>query len=125
MGPLRVGKQVSSYAYELELPASIQLHRVQPVSHLDLVAEDPLQGQVVSPPPPVEVDGEEKYQVSSVEDSRMYRNRLQYLIWWTGYDSLTSEPAKFVNGLQAVDEFHQRYLVKPGPVGNSLGVPRA
>jgi hypothetical protein len=42
---------------------------VQPVSLLDPVAEDPLEGQVVLPPPPGEVDGEEEYQVSSVEDS--------------------------------------------------------
>ena len=46
-------------------------------------------GQRVEPPPSVEVDGEEEYQVSSVADSRIYRNQLQYLIRWTGYDSLT------------------------------------
>jgi hypothetical protein len=103
----------------------MRIHRVQPVSLLDPVAEDPLEGQVVLPPPPVEVDGEEEYQVSSVEDSRMYRSQLQYLIRWMGYDSLTWEPAKFVNGLQAVDEFHKRYPRKPGPLENALGGPRA
>jgi len=60
----------------------------------------------VEPPLSVEVDGEEEYQVSSVEDSRVYRNQLQYLIRWTGYDSLTSEPGQSVDGLQAVEEFH-------------------
>jgi hypothetical protein len=55
----------------------------------------------------------------------MYRSQLQYLIRWTGYDSLTWEPAKFVNGLQAVDEFHKRYPRKPGPLENVLGGPRA
>jgi hypothetical protein len=99
LGPFRVRKQVSPYTYELGLPASIRIHRVQPVSLLDPVAENPLEGQVVLPPPSVEVDGEEEYQVSSIEDSRMYRNQLQYLIRWTGYDSLTWEPAKFVDGL--------------------------
>ena len=99
-------KQVSPYAYELELPASIQIHRVQPVSLLDTVVEDPLVGQQVEPPPSVEVDGEEEYQVSGVEHSRVYWNQLQYLIRWTGYDSLTWKPAKFVDGLQAAEEFH-------------------
>jgi hypothetical protein len=84
------------------------------------VVDDPIEGQVLLPPPPVDVDGEEEYQVSSVEDSRMYRNQLQYLIRWTGYDSLTWEPAKFVNGLQAVDEFHKRYPGKPGPLEDAL-----
>ena len=118
-------KQVSPYAYELELPASIRIHRVQPVSLLDIVVEDPLVGQRIEPPPPVEVDGEEEYQVSSVEDRRVDRNQLQYLIWWMGCDSLTWEPAKFVNGLQAVEESHQWYPTKPGPLDKVLGGPQA
>jgi len=89
------------------------------------VVEDPLQGQGVLPPPPVEIDGEEEYQVSSVEHSRMFRNQLQYLIRWTGYDSLTWEPARFVDGLRAVEEFLQRYPVKPGRLENAPGGPRA
>jgi len=103
---------------------SIQIHRVQPVSILDPVVNDPLRGQRVDPPPRVEVDGEKEYQVSSMEDSRMYRNQLQYLIRWTGYESLTWEPAKFVDGLQAVREFHQRYPRKPGPIGVVLRGPQ-
>jgi len=65
-------RQVSPYAYELESPASIRIHRVQPVLILDMVVEVPIVGQCVEPPPPVEVDGEEEYQVSSVEDSHVY-----------------------------------------------------
>ena len=124
LGPYTVVRKISPYAYELELTTSIRIHRVQPVSLLDPVVDDPLVGQRREPPPPVEVDGEEEYQVSSVEDSRIYRNQLQYLIRWTGYDSLTWEPAKFVDGLQAVEEFHQRYPQKPGPLENVLGGPR-
>jgi len=63
----------------------------------------------------VEVDGEEEYQVSGVEYIRVYRNQLQYLIWWTQYDSSTWEPVKFVEGLQAVGQFHQRSPPKAGP----------
>jgi hypothetical protein len=63
--------------------------------------------------------------VSSVEDSQIYRNQLQYVIRWTGYDSLTWEHSKFVDGLQAVEEFHQRYPRKPGLLENALGGPRA
>ena len=88
------------------------------------MAEDPLEGRRINLPPPVEVNCEEEYQLSSVEDSRIYRNQLQYHICWTGYDSLTWEPAKFVEGLQAVGEFHQRYPRKSGPLGNVLGGPR-
>jgi len=82
------------------------IHLVQPVSLLHPVIDYPLRGQQITPLPPVDVDGEEEYQVSSIDDSRMDRNQLQYLIRWTGYDSLTWEPAKFVDRLQAVWEFH-------------------
>jgi hypothetical protein len=125
LGLFWIQKQVSPYAYELELPASMRIHRVQPVLLLDPVVEDPLEGQVVPPPPPVEIDGEEEYQVSSVEDSRVYRNQLQYLVRWTWYVSLTWEPAKFVDGLQAVGDFHNPYPGRPGRLENALGGPRA
>ena len=82
---------------------------------------DPLGGHAVPPPPPAEVDGEAECHVQRVEDSRVYRNQLQYLVRWTGYDSLTWEPAKFVDGLQAVEEFHQRYPGKPGQLENVPG----
>jgi len=72
LGPFTVVCRVSSHAYKLEFPASIRIHRVQPVSLLDLAVNDPLDSQKVKPPPRVEVDGEEEYQVSSVENSQMY-----------------------------------------------------
>jgi len=77
-----------------------------------------MQGQRVEPPPSVEVDGEEKSQVCSVEYNRLYQNQLQYLIWWTGYGSLIWEAAKFVPGLQAVEEIHQQYPINPGRLEN-------
>jgi len=80
LGPFRVQREVSPYSYGLELHASVRIHRVQPVSLLDQVVEDPLRGQVVPPPPPGEADGEEEYEVSSVEENRIYRNQLKYLI---------------------------------------------
>jgi len=81
LGPFTVVRRISPYAYEFDLPALIRIHRVQPVSLLYLVVNDPLEGQRVKPPPPVEVDGEEEYQVSSIEDSRMCRSQLQCHIW--------------------------------------------
>jgi len=124
LAPFTVVQRVSAYAYELELPMSTRIHWLQSNSLLDRVADDCLVGQRVGPPLPVMVDGEEEYQVSSVEDSRVYRSQLQYLIRWTDHDSLTWEPAKFVDGLQAVGEFHQSYPGKPGPLVDVLGGPR-
>ena len=59
LGPFPVKQAIGSHAYELEFPPDIKIHPVQPVSLLLPVAEDPLPGQIVPPPPPVEVEGEE------------------------------------------------------------------
>jgi hypothetical protein len=77
----------------------IRIHRLQPISLLDPVADDHLVGHQIGPPSSVEVDGKEEYQVPSVEDSQVYGSQLQYLIRWMGYDSFTWEPAKCVDGL--------------------------
>jgi hypothetical protein len=44
LGPYRVKRKVSPYAYELELPRSIRIHPVHHVSLMDPVADDPLPG---------------------------------------------------------------------------------
>lgn len=85
------------------LPASIGIHSVQPVSLLNPNVNDPLVEQWVEPPPVVvEVDGYQEYQVPSLEDSRLYWSHFHYVISCTGYDSLTGERARFVDGLQRV-----------------------
>ncbi|XP_077137287.1 uncharacterized protein LOC143800046 [Ranitomeya variabilis] len=42
-------------------------------------------GRVVPPPQPVVIDGQEQFVVEEIIDSRIRRNRLQYLIRWQGY----------------------------------------
>lgn len=121
LGPFRVVRRVSPDASELELPESIPIHRVQPVSLLDPVVSDQFIGHCFEPTPFVKVDGEEEYQVSSVQDNTVYKNQLQSLIRCTGCDSLTWEPAKSVDWLRALKELHQRYPDKPGPLENLLG----
>ena len=123
-GPYTVVRRISLYVYELELPSSIRVHQIQPVSHLDTVVNDPLNRPCVNLAPPVAVEAQEEYQVSSGDHSQMNRSQLRYHIRWTGYDSLTWEPAKFGDGLQALEEFRRRYSMKPGPLDNVLGEPR-
>jgi hypothetical protein len=60
-----------------------------------------------------------------VEDSGVYRNQLQYIVRSTGYDQMTWEPAKDVNGLQALEVFHEKYPRKHGPLGMPLRGPQS
>ena len=92
LGPFPVKRAIGSYAYELKFPqaADIEVHPVQPISLLSPLAEDPLPGQIVPPPPPVEVEGEEpEYHVEAVEDSQTFHGTLQYRVRWVGWPSLT------------------------------------
>jgi hypothetical protein len=115
---------VCPYAYELDLPRGLRIHPVHHVSLLDPVAEDLLPGQVITPPHPVEVEGDSEYQVERVEDSCVYWNQLQYLVRWTGYDQMTWEPATDIDGLEAIDVFHEKHPRKPGPLEMVLEGPR-
>ena len=121
LGPFRITKVVSSHAYRLELPPSMKIHPVFHVNLLRPADDNPLPGQVQPPPPPVEVDGLEEFEVDDILDSRWERRgrgrpRLKYTVKWTGYDEPTEIPASHLeNAREVVDNFHRRYPEKPGP----------
>jgi hypothetical protein len=126
LGPFEViedPRLKSKHAVKLALPDSMKIHPVFHVSLLEHAADDPLPGQSVPPPPPVEVDGEEEYFVDSILDSRLYgrSRKLQYLVKWTGYDKPDWEDARNVDGLSALDRFHELHPDKPGPLENLAG----
>jgi transposase InsO family protein len=118
LGPFRIRRAVNAYAYELDLPASMRIHPVFNVRLLRPAAENPAPGQRHEPPPPVEVQGLEEWEVEDILDSRIERRgrngRLKYTVKWVGYDTPTEEPAKYLaNAKQAVLNFHRRYPNKP------------
>ena len=115
-GPFPITALSGKYACRLKLPATRKVHKVIHVRLQEPAASDPFPGQIIPPGPPVEVDGAEDWEVMDLLDSHLFRRRLQYLIKWTGYDDPTWEPAESVNGLHAIDLFHQRYPNKPGPL---------
>jgi hypothetical protein len=121
IGPLEVLEAVSPYAYKLRLPAAMRIHPVFHVNLLRPAEDDPQPGQHPAPPPPVEVDGAEEFEVQEILDSRWERRgrggrRLRYTVRWVGYDDPTEEPAEYLeNAQQIVDNFHRRYPHKPGP----------
>lgn len=116
-GPYPIAEAVGTRSFRLQLPKSMsKIHPVFHVSLLEPYTANTIPGRVIPPPPPVEVEGELEYVVEDVVDSRRFRNKLQYLVQWHGYNEVSWEPANHVeHSPDLVTAFHRRYPNKPGP----------
>ena len=85
IGPYRVIEKVGPTSYRLELLKSIKIHSVFHSSLLRLYREDLLPNQRLPPAPPVEIKGEQEWEVKEILDSRWHYGRLQYKARWAGY----------------------------------------
>ena len=110
IGPYEV-TQVTPNAVELKLPKTLRIHPVMNVSHVKQYL-GPLPSQPMSWPSPVHVSEEcdEEYNVDYIVSSCIYRQQLQYLVHWKGYEEheCTWELASNVkNAPLAVEHFYK------------------
>jgi hypothetical protein len=120
LGPYRVLEVVgeSKLAYRLDLPQHMRIHPVFHVSKLTPYNRNTFPGRNQPPPPPIEVEDQLEWEVSEVLDSRIRRNKLEYLVDWVGYgpDSRTWEPVdNLANSRDTVEAYHVRYPNRPAP----------
>jgi len=108
LGPFKIDKIIGTHAYWLELQATMKIDNVFHVSLLEQAASNPYPGQTIPPPPAVDVDGCEEWEVESILNSKIIRRKIQYLVKWRGYHEPTWEPAENVQDLMALDEFHKK-----------------
>ncbi len=106
---------ISPHAYRLDLPASMRVHDVFHVSLLNPVSTDPMPSQHSQPPPPVVVDEEDEYLVEAILDSRVRRQKLEFFIKWSGYETPTWDPLSCVNDSVALNPFIALHPDKPRP----------
>ena len=114
-GPYKITEVVGKQAYRLALPETAPA--VHPVFHVSLL--EPATQANDEPPQaePLVVDDQEEWEVEEVLDSRMRRNKLQYLVKWVGFSDASNQwlsAADLANAPEKTDEFHQRYPYKPG-----------
>ena len=93
--------------------------KIHPVFHVSLLeprSKDTFSNQRQEAPQPIEIDGEDHYEVEEILDSRIHRGNLQYLVHWLGYEEADRswEPLSNLNGCEeAIKEFHNLYPDKP------------
>ena len=105
LGPFTV---IQVRDYELDLPPLLKIHPVFHVNRLSPYKETKENGKP-PPPEPVEVNGQEEWEIECILDSWFYCHQFQYLICWKGFDEGHNswEPAKNVTHTEeAIKEFH-------------------
>jgi len=118
----------SKAAFKLRLPPHWHIHSIFHASLLDPYWANKIGGREQPlPKPPEIVNGELEYEVDAVLDSRIRRNKLQYLVGWKGYglEERTWEPAENLeNAKEAVAAFHLRHPNRPSATDREGPKPR-
>ena len=90
LGPFKITEIVNSRSVRLQLPATMaRLHPVFHVSLLEPYRANTIPGRTAPPPPTIEIDGNQEFEVEEILDSKLKahgkNNHLWYLIKFKGY----------------------------------------
>jgi hypothetical protein len=68
-------KQINVVAFRFKFLVSMRIHRVFHVSLLEPYHASIVLGRIHDPPPTIEIDGEQKYEVEDILDSKIFNHR--------------------------------------------------
>ena len=109
-GPFTVLSRVGNVAYKLQLPTDWQVHNVFHVSQLKGSVGD------VTGESGIDIEGQIEYEIERILQSRIVRNRKEYLVKWKGYNDFENSWVKahdMGNAQQLVQQYEQS-LFLPG-----------
>ena len=129
IGPYTVLDKISSVAYKLSLPAT--MNRIHPVFHVSLLKPYIKSGAIQPPPPLLDDEGDIVFFVETLLASRpAKRGRKhikEYLVKWQGYDHEhnTWEPADNILDPELITVFEQRQSITGNTPAPSHDVGRS
>jgi hypothetical protein len=107
VGPFTILKVIGKNAYQLDLPKSYG--RIHPTFHVSLL-ERYRSREGVKTPEPIEVDGEQEWEVARILDAVVSRGKRKFLVRWEGFtkEHDTWEPEDNLGNAQAkIQEFRE------------------
>ena len=123
LGPFEVITWAGSRSYTLWLPDSMHaVHLVFHILMLKPVTPNSMLNQVWSPLSPAKINGQPKYEMSKILDSKIDQHHrpcnLVCLVWWSGYESTDKETTWILvtelgHASKIVTEFHPAHPAKP------------
>ena len=93
LSPYKIIAQAGPLSFTLRLPDS--MHVIHPIFHVSMLEPSTLNSIpecIQPPPPPVLIDGEPKYEISEILDSKLDNRcricKLLYLVKWSRYEGI-------------------------------------
>ena len=85
LGPFHIIGKINDVSFRLDLPPQLWIHPVFHSSLLKPYQDSTIPGRIKQPPTPIELEDGHEYEVVTILDSKIVRNKLYYLVDWLGY----------------------------------------
>jgi len=118
IGPLKILAKIGTSTYKLALLPSRAIHNTFHISLLAPYQDNRFPSQIKGYPPPIQIEGEDEYELDEIIDSQLHYNKFEYRAKRKSYSPEYAKvwyPAETFNNTEhAVQRFHRHYPGKPG-----------
>lgn len=116
LGPFRIVAK-HGWSYELELPESMKIHNVFHAKLLRKAPDNPVPGQLLPTPDPLQINDHDEWEVDSIRASKLTRNKLSYRANWLGADEDPEyyPASNFMYSPHLLKAYHIAHPLEPGP----------